>query len=109
LGYSYIPLNDHLSVFGTIKRKEVVNMSILAWIILGAISGWLASIVMKTDAEQGALMNIILGIAGAVVGGYLLNFLGQSGATGFNFYSLFVAFIGAVVLIVIGKAFRRTV
>jgi uncharacterized membrane protein YeaQ/YmgE (transglycosylase-associated protein family) len=84
-------------------------MSILAWIILGAAAGWLASIVMKTDAEQGALMNIVLGIAGAVVGGFLLNMLGQSGATGFNFYSLLVAFIGAILLIGVGKTFRRTV
>lgn len=84
-------------------------MNIIAWVVLGALAGWLASIIMKTDAQQGALMNIVLGIAGAVVGGFLLNMLGQPGTTGFNIYSLVVAFIGAVVLIGIGKTFRRSV
>ena len=83
-------------------------MGIILWIVFGAIAGWIASIIMKTDAEQGPLLNIVVGIIGAVLGGYLMNSLGQSGVSGFNFYSLLVAILGAVVLLGIVKAFRRT-
>lgn len=82
-------------------------MNIIIWIIFGALAGWIASIVMKTDAEQGALMNIVLGIIGAFLGGFIMNTFGASGVTGFNFYSLFVAVIGAVVVIGLGKMFLR--
>ena len=83
-------------------------MNFVLWAILGALAGWLASIVMRTNAQQGLLLDIVLGIAGAVVGGLLMNFLGAPGASGFNLYSLFVAFIGAVVLIGLGRAISRT-
>lgn len=82
-------------------------MNIIIWIIFGALAGWIASIVMKTDAEQGALMNIVLGIIGAFLGGFIMNTFGASGVTGFNFYSLFVAVIGAIVVIGLGKMFLR--
>ncbi len=81
-------------------------MNIILWIIFGAIVGWLASLIMKTDAQQGALLNIIVGIIGALVGGFIMNFFGAAGVTGFNLYSFIVALIGAVVLIGIVKAFR---
>ena len=79
-------------------------MSIIVWIIFGALAGWVASLIMNTDAEQGALMNIIIGIAGAVVGGFLMRTLGGNGVTGFNLTSLFVAILGSVVLLGIYKA-----
>lgn len=79
-------------------------MSLLAWIILGLVAGWIASLIMKTDGEQGPFLDILLGAVGSVVGGYLFNFFGMAGVTGFNFYSLIVATIGAVVLIAIGRA-----
>lgn len=82
-------------------------MNIIIWIIFGALAGWIASIVMKTDAEQGALMNIILGVIGAFLGGFIMNTFGASGVTGFNFYSLFVAVIGAIVVIGVGKMLTR--
>lgn len=82
-------------------------MGILLWIIFGALVGWIASIIMKTDAEQGPFLNIIVGIIGAVLGGWIMNFFGQSGTTGFNIYSFVVALIGAIVLIAIVKAIRR--
>lgn len=82
-------------------------MDFLLWIIFGALVGWLASIFMKTDEEQGALMNIVVGIVGAALGGFLMNMFGQSGVTGFNFYSLFVALLGSVVLLWIYKAFTH--
>lgn len=83
-------------------------MGIILWIVFGALVGWVASLIMKTDAEQGALLNIVVGIIGAVLGGYIMNFFGQSGTSGFNIYSFIVALIGAVVLIAIVKAIRRT-
>lgn len=81
-------------------------MGIITWIILGALAGWLASKVMKTDAEQGALANIIVGIVGAFIGGLVFSLLGGEGVTGFNVYSLLVALVGAVILLAILKAFR---
>lgn len=74
-------------------------MEIILWIIFGALSGWIASMIMKTDRAQGTLTDIVVGIVGAIIGGFIMNFLGQSGVTGFNIYSLIVAVIGAVVLI----------
>lgn len=82
-------------------------MGVILWIIFGALVGWIASIIMKTDAEQGAFLNIVVGIIGAVLGGWIMSFFGQSGTTGFNLYSFIVALIGAIVLIAIVKALRR--
>lgn len=80
-------------------------MNILLWIILGALSGWLAGVFMKSD--NSTMGDIILGIVGAFVGGFLMNQFGQPGVTGFNLYSLIVAVIGAVVVIFIGRLFHR--
>ena len=82
-------------------------MGIILWIIFGALVGWIASLIMKTDAQQGAILNIIIGIVGAVVGGWLMSVIGKSGVSGFNLYSLMVALLGAIVLIAIVKALRR--
>lgn len=83
-------------------------MEILLWLLLGLIAGWLASVIMRTDSQQGALTDIILGIIGAFVGGFLMNFFGQTGVTGFNVYSILVATLGAVVLIWVGRMLRTT-
>ena len=72
-------------------------MGWLAWIIVGALSGWLASIVMRTS--QGLLLDIVVGIVGAFIGGLLFSVLGAPGVTGFNVWSVFVSFVGAVVLL----------
>jgi uncharacterized membrane protein YeaQ/YmgE (transglycosylase-associated protein family) len=74
-------------------------MGFLAWLVVGAIAGWLASLVMKTNRQQGLLMDIVVGIVGAFIGGFLFNQFGTAGVTGFNVWSIFVAFIGAVVLL----------
>ena len=72
-------------------------ISLILWIIFGALIGWLASIVMKTDAQQGALLNIVVGVVGAFLGGFLLN---QNVAPSiFSPMSLLTAFIGAVLLL----------
>ncbi len=82
-------------------------MGIILWIIFGALAGWIASMIMKTDSAQGPILNIVVGIVGAVLGGFLMNTFGQSGVSGFNLYSLIVAIIGAVVLLAIVKAVQR--
>ena len=81
-------------------------MGILLWIVFGALAGWIASLIMKTDAQQGALGNIAVGIVGALIGGFLMSFLGNAGVTGFNLYSLLVAVLGAVVFIALLRAIR---
>ncbi|MCB8928814.1 MAG: GlsB/YeaQ/YmgE family stress response membrane protein [Ardenticatenaceae bacterium] len=82
-------------------------VNIILWIILGAAAGWIASIIMKRDAQMGALANIIVGIVGAVLGGFLFNTLGLAGDTGFNLWTLFVAIIGSVVLLFLIGVVRR--
>lgn len=77
------------------------QMGWLAWLIVGAVAGWLASIVMKTNARQGLFMDIVVGIVGAFIGGFIFNQFGTSGVTGFNIWSVFVAFTGAVVLLAV--------
>jgi uncharacterized membrane protein YeaQ/YmgE (transglycosylase-associated protein family) len=82
-------------------------MSILGWIILGLISGFIASKIVNRTGE-GFFLDIILGIVGAIVGGFLFTAVGASGVTGFNLYSMVVAVIGAIVVLVIYHAlFRR--
>jgi uncharacterized membrane protein YeaQ/YmgE (transglycosylase-associated protein family) len=80
-------------------------MGIIIWIIFGALVGWIASLIMGTN--EGLLLDIIIGVVGAIVGGWLFSFFGKVGVTGFNLYSFIVAIIGAVVLIAIVKALRR--
>lgn len=82
-------------------------MNILLWVILGALAGWIASMVMKTRAEQGLLMDIVVGIVGAFLGGWIFSLLGAQGVTGFNLYSILVAVVGAIVLLAILRAVRR--
>ena len=82
-------------------------LNILLWIVFGALAGWIASIVMKADAQMGALGNIIVGIVGAVIGGFIMNALGGTGGTGCNLYSLLVAIGGAIVLLFLVRVIRR--
>jgi len=82
-------------------------MAIILWIIFGALAGWMASVLMKTNSGQGTMMDVVLGIVGAVVGGFLMGLIGQSGVTGFNLYSFVVAVIGAVVVIYLGRKMRN--
>lgn len=75
-------------------------IGILVWILFGALAGWLASLITKTDRQMGALANIVVGIIGAFIGGFIMEtFFGRPGINGFNLYSLLVAIGGAVVLI----------
>ncbi len=75
------------------------GLGILGWIVLGGLAGWLASLITGRSRRQGCLMDIVVGIVGALVGGFLFNAVTGVGVTGFNAWSLFVAVIGAVILI----------
>ncbi|RNL48302.1 GlsB/YeaQ/YmgE family stress response membrane protein [Paraeggerthella hongkongensis] len=72
-------------------------MSIIVWIVIGGLAGWIASLIMKTDG--GFLKNIVTGVVGALIGGFLMDFLGQAGFTGFNVWSFVVALVGSIVLL----------
>ena len=76
-------------------------MGLISAIVLGALAGWLASLI--TRSSTGILMDIILGIVGAIAGAFVMSFFGQPGITGFNLYSLVVAIVGAIILIWIGR------
>jgi uncharacterized membrane protein YeaQ/YmgE (transglycosylase-associated protein family) len=78
-------------------------MSILGWIVLGLIAGWIGSNIVD-NGGRGPLLDMVLGIVGAIVGGAIFNALGAVPVTGFNLYSLFVAVVGAVVVLVIYHA-----
>jgi uncharacterized membrane protein YeaQ/YmgE (transglycosylase-associated protein family) len=81
--------------------------SLIVWVVVGAIAGWLASIVMRTNGQQGLLQDIIIGVVGGVIGGFLFNALGVGGAvTGFNVTSVVVAFVGGIILIALLRAVR---
>ena len=83
-------------------------MSFLAWIVLGLIAGFIGSKIVNKQGE-GLILDIVLGIVGAVVGGWLFNRFGASGVTGVNLYSLLVAVVGAVVVLLIYHGIRRAV
>ena len=82
-------------------------MSIIAWLVVGLIAGWIGSMIVNRSGE-GLVMDIVLGIVGALVGGFIFQALGHSGVSGINLYSILVAFVGSVlVLVVYHMVFRR--
>jgi len=82
-------------------------MSFLAWIVLGLIAGFIASKIVNKQGE-GFFLDIILGIVGAVAGGWIFNAFGAHGVTGVNLYSILVAVVGAIVVLTLYHALRRT-
>jgi uncharacterized membrane protein YeaQ/YmgE (transglycosylase-associated protein family) len=80
-------------------------MGIILWIVFGALVGWIASAVM--GSSSGLVWDIIVGIIGAVLGGFLMGIIGKSGVGGFDLYSFLVALLGACVLIAIMRAVRH--
>lgn len=84
-------------------------MNIILWIVVGALAGWIASMIMKTDAQMGAVANIVVGILGAFIGGFLVNLLFGTNVdpNGLNVGSILTAIFGAVVLLGAVKLFRR--
>ena len=96
------------TIFGSNRDEGDTNMSIIGWIILGLIAGFIASKIVNKQGE-GFFLDIVLGIVGALVGGWLFELIGHAGVTGFNLYSMFVAIVGAIVVLVVYHAIRRVV
>ena len=85
-------------------------MGLIIWLIVGGIIGWLASMIMKTDAQQGVLLNVVVGIIGALIGGWLIAPLiggSTSASSGFDIMGFIAALIGAIILLAIVNLFRR--
>ena len=85
-------------------------MNLIIWLVVGGVIGWLASIVMRTDAQQGILLNVIVGIVGALLAGFVIAPLFGTGTinqSDFSLSGLLVSFVGAVVLLAIVNLFRR--
>ena len=83
-------------------------MSFIAWIVLGLLAGFIGSKIVNKSGE-GILIDILLGIVGAIVGGWLFNTFGAAGVTGLNLYSILVAVVGSVVFLIVYHAIRRAV
>lgn len=81
-------------------------MGIISWIIFGALAGWIASGIAG-NKRMGCGMNVVIGIVGASIGGLVFNMIGGTGVTGFNLWSLFVAVVGAVILLSVINAMQR--
>lgn len=80
-------------------------MGLLSWIIVGGLAGWIAGMIMKAEGSLGR--NIVLGIVGGLIGGFVFSMFGGTGANGINIYSIFVSTIGAIIVIAISRAIRR--
>jgi uncharacterized membrane protein YeaQ/YmgE (transglycosylase-associated protein family) len=83
----------------TLRVERRTTMSIIAWIVIGALAGWLASKMLGRDNEMGWMSNILVGILGAIVGGLIMALVGGDGVSGFNLYSVLVAIGGALLLL----------
>jgi len=93
-----------------ILRLGVTDVNFIVWLVVGGVLGWLASMVMKTDAQQGIFLNIVVGIVGAFLAGFLVAPLlgtGTINANDFSMGSLVVSFLGALILLAIVNLFRR--
>lgn len=82
-------------------------MGIILWIVFGGLVGWIASMFMGTNAQQGLILNVIVGVVGALLGGWIMSAFNGSGVTGFNFYSFLVALLGSCILLALLKLFRK--
>jgi uncharacterized membrane protein YeaQ/YmgE (transglycosylase-associated protein family) len=91
------------------KPKRRNTMGIIIWLVIGGIVGWLASIIMKRDGQQGVLMNVVVGIVGALLGGFLISPLVGVGTIndGVSLGSILVSLVGAVILLAIVNLFKR--
>jgi len=81
-------------------------MSLIAWIVVGLVAGWIGSMIVNRRGE-GLIMDIVLGVVGAFVGGFLFHLFGHTGVNGINLYSIFVAAVGAAAVLVVYHAIAR--
>jgi len=97
------------SLFCWVSESLEVHMGILVWLIVGGVCGWLASIIMRTDAQQGIFLNVIVGIVGALLAGFIVSPLIGVGTIneGISLATFLVSLAGAVILLAIVNLFRR--
>jgi uncharacterized membrane protein YeaQ/YmgE (transglycosylase-associated protein family) len=98
----YLRVSDHV---GFLFWSSIMAMGVIGWIVLGLTAGYIAS-AMVNKSSEGFRMNIVLGIVGAVIGGWVFSAFGATGVTGFNVWSLLIAVVGAVVLLWVWHAIR---
>jgi len=84
----------------------MLALSVIGWIVIGGLAGWIGSKIMGTDAQMGLILNIVVGIVGAVIGGFIMRSLGFAGQGGM-LYTILVAILGAVILTLIIRLFTR--
>jgi uncharacterized membrane protein YeaQ/YmgE (transglycosylase-associated protein family) len=89
------------------RSTTLTSVGVIGYIIIGGLAGWIASKIMRTDAQQGILLNIVVGIVGALIGGFLLSFLFDTASGGW-FFTFFTALLGSVILLWLIKLVRRT-
>lgn len=82
-------------------------MGLLGWLVVGGLAGWIASMITGNNPQMGLVKNIVVGILGAFIGGFVVNALGGRGLTGFSLWSVVVSVIGAVILLTIVNLFRK--
>jgi len=82
-------------------------MNIIGWIIIGALAGWIGSMFTGNEKHMGAFANVAVGIIGAFIGGFIMTLVGGTGITGFNLWSLLVAIVGAIILLMVINAIKR--
>lgn len=82
-------------------------MGLFTWLIFGALAGWIASMIMKKNSNMGAVANIVVGVVGAGIGGFIASMLGLGSVSGFNFYSLLIAVAGACLLLLVINLFTK--
>lgn len=83
-------------------------MGFLGWIVVGALAGWIGSMITGNNKRMGLLANIVIGVIGGFVGGFVVNLIGGQGITGFNLWSIIVAILGSVILLTIINLFKRS-
>ena len=108
----HMELISSASVYPPTLKREIIKMNIIIMLVVGGVLGWLASIVMRTDAQQGIFLNVVVGIVGALLAGFLITpLIGgtpiTSGGSALNVMSLISSFLGAVVLLAIVNLVRR--
>ena len=81
-------------------------MGIIIWIIFGGLVGWIASFIVGNERDQGVIFDIVVGIIGSIVGGFVMTFFGENGVTGFNLYSFIISILGAITLIIVIRSLR---
>ena len=81
--------------------------NIVVWVIVGGLAGWIAGKIVGKDSQMGLFANITVGVLGAIIGGFILNLFGLSGVTGFNLWSILVAILGAVILLLVMNKIRK--